>query len=152
LFTQAHYRRSIQPEENASPLYKDVFLFHWREESQHAKLDELELRRHDTTLSDMERDAAIDDLIALVGAVDEILQAQAEADANYFVAASGCALYEENEARLRAGLLSAYRWQYILSGVELPQFRKVLGELLNGVQLQRIVSALEPLAPLAKAA
>ena len=36
-----------------------------------------------------ERDAAVDDLIALVGAVDGILQAQAEADARYFIASRG---------------------------------------------------------------
>ncbi len=45
LFTQAHYRASIEPDANLSPLWKDVFLFHWREESQHAILDELELLR-----------------------------------------------------------------------------------------------------------
>ncbi len=42
LFTQAHYRASIEPDADLSPLWKDVFLFHWREESQHAILDELE--------------------------------------------------------------------------------------------------------------
>jgi hypothetical protein len=36
LFSQAHYRSSIDPDENLDPLWKDVFLFHWREESQHA--------------------------------------------------------------------------------------------------------------------
>ena len=42
LFTQAHYRSSIEPDANLSELYKDVFLYHWKEESQHAILDELE--------------------------------------------------------------------------------------------------------------
>ena len=51
LFTQAHYRASIEPDANLSPLWKDVFLFHWREESQHAILDELELVAEDATLS-----------------------------------------------------------------------------------------------------
>ena len=36
LFTQAHYRASIEPQHDLSALWKDVFLFHWREESQHA--------------------------------------------------------------------------------------------------------------------
>ncbi|MDX1557188.1 MAG: hypothetical protein R3212_14255, partial [Xanthomonadales bacterium] len=44
LFTQLHYRESIQPSDQLSPLYKDVFLYHWKEESQHAILDELEWR------------------------------------------------------------------------------------------------------------
>src|SRR5215470_17818836 len=66
LFTQTHYRESIAPDDNLSPLFKDLFLFHWREESQHAILDELEWRRVDATLTPVERDAAVDDLIALV--------------------------------------------------------------------------------------
>src|SRR5262249_14148569 len=80
LFTQAHYRSSIEPETDLSDLYKDVFLFHWREESQHAILDELEWRRENANLSAQERDQAVDDLIALVGAVDGLLQLQAAAD------------------------------------------------------------------------
>jgi hypothetical protein len=39
-----------------SELYKDVFLHHWKEECQHAVLDELELLRHDATLTTEERD------------------------------------------------------------------------------------------------
>ena len=30
LFTQAHYRASIEPDADLSPLWKDVFLFHWK--------------------------------------------------------------------------------------------------------------------------
>jgi hypothetical protein len=145
LFTQAHYRQSLEREDNVSALYKDVFLYHWREESQHAKLDELELRRHDTTLSEQERDAAVNDLIELVGFVDGILQAQAAADAEYFMAASGCELYEENAESLQSGILRAYRWQYILSGVEISRFQSVLGDLLSAGQLKRVTKALEPL-------
>src|SRR5712672_2773251 len=47
LFTQLHYRQSIDSDPQLSELFKDVFLFHWKEESQHAILDELEWMRHD---------------------------------------------------------------------------------------------------------
>src|SRR5207342_1107261 len=77
LFTQAHYRASIEPDANLSPLWKDVFLFHWREESQHAILDELEFVAENAKIGTAERDAAVDDLIALVGAIDAMLQTQA---------------------------------------------------------------------------
>ena len=50
LVTQVHYRECIQPEADLSPLYKDVFRFHWQEESQHAILDKLEWRREDEKL------------------------------------------------------------------------------------------------------
>src|SRR5262245_14075942 len=48
--------------ENLSPLFKDVFLFHWKEESQHAILDELELIRWDRKISVEARDHAVDEL------------------------------------------------------------------------------------------
>ncbi len=78
-FTQAHYRKSIHKDDNLSELYKDVFLYHWREECQHAVLDELALTREDRKLSDEERDRGVDDLIDLVAAVDGILRVQTAA-------------------------------------------------------------------------
>ena len=89
LFSQAHYRSSIEPEAQIDPLWKDVFLFHWKEESQHAILDEMEWLREDEKLDVAQRDKAVDDLIGLVGAVDGICQMQAKADADYFVQVAG---------------------------------------------------------------
>jgi len=145
LFTQQHYRESIDKDDALSPLFKDVFLFHWKEESQHAILDELELRKHDATLTTAERDQAVTDFIELVGAVDGILQAQATADAAYFAATCGRPVEAAETVQVEAGLLKPYRWQYILSGAGHPQFQKVLGELLTEAQLGRIVEALGPL-------
>src|SRR4030095_12243078 len=74
LFTQAHYRQTIAPDPQLSDLFKDVFRFHWKEESQHAIMDELEWKREDAKLDAAQRDAAVTDLIELVGAVDGMLQ------------------------------------------------------------------------------
>ena len=143
LFTQAHYRASIEPQAALCPLWKDVFLFHWKEECQHAVLDELEFLREDARLTGAQRDAAVDDLIALVGALDGILQAQAQADAAYFVAISGTD--PVHAGRIEATVLKAYRWQYIVSGVMEPRFQRVLFGLLNEAQAARVQSALAPL-------
>ena len=89
LFTLAHYRASIEPQSDLCELWKDVFRAHWKEESQHAVLDELEFLRENARLSAAERDAAVGDLIDLVVAVDGILQTQARADASYFDAIAG---------------------------------------------------------------
>ena len=51
LFTQLHYRQSIDPDPELSELFKDVFLYHWKEECQHAILDELEWVRHDARVN-----------------------------------------------------------------------------------------------------
>jgi hypothetical protein len=145
LFTQAHYRSSIEPDENLSELFKDVFFYHWREESQHAILDEVEWRRENEKLSAEERDQAVTDLIDLVGAVDGILQAQAAADAKYFGAICGRSLTAAEQTRVDALVLKAYRWQYIVSGVQDPRFQAVLGDLIDEAQGQRIGEALTPL-------
>ena len=57
----------IEPDEALSPLFKDVFLYHWKEESQHAILDELEWVRCDAGMTAEERDRAVDEFIELVG-------------------------------------------------------------------------------------
>lgn len=145
LFTQSHYRQSIEPDSNLSELYKDVFLYHWREESQHAVLDELEWRREHARLDADARDQAVDDLIALVGAVDGILQAQSQADAGYFVQICGRPVGAEELMKLQAGFLRAYRWQYIVSGVQEPRFQEILGSLITPAQGECIGTALAPI-------
>jgi len=145
LFTQLHYRESIDGEQDLCPLWKDVFLYHWKEESQHAILDELEWVREDATLGKAERDAAVEDLIALVGAVDGILQTQAGADAEYFATRCGRVLTEAQRFSVGASVLRAYRWQYIVSGVQDPRFGKILGGLVDADQGTRIQQALAPI-------
>ena len=145
LFVQAHYRASIEPQDDLSDLWKDVFLFHWKEESQHAILDEIELINEDRKLSVAQRSDAVDDLIALVGAVDGILQAQAMADADYFTQAAGSHFTDAQREQIHEKVLKAYRWQYIVSGVMEPRFQKVLFGLLDEKQAVRIKNALAPL-------
>ena len=145
LFTQTHYRQSIEPENNLSELYKDVFLFHWKEESQHAILDALEWEREDARITPAERDAAVDGLIALIGAIDGMLQQQSLSDAQYFAVTCGRRVPQDQLARVTAGLLDAYRWQYIVSGAQQAKFRELLVQMITPQQWQRIESALSPL-------
>jgi hypothetical protein len=91
-------------------------------------------------------DAAVDDLIALVGAVDGILQGQAAADARYFAAIAGTRFDAAQIERIQVGVLKAYRWQYIVSGAMEPRFQKVLFGAVDEAQGARIQAALAPLA------
>lgn len=145
LFTQAHYTESIAPDAQLSPLYKDVFRFHWMEESQHAILDELEWLADDAKLDVEQRGRAVTDLIELIGAVDGILQAQSAADATYFIDQVGTTFTPHEIGRIRETLLRAYRYQYIGSGVERTRFPAVLKGLLTSAQLERVLLALAPL-------
>jgi hypothetical protein len=142
LFVQNHYRHSIEPDEELSELFKDVFLFHWKDECQHVVLDELELKRHDAALTQEERDGAVDDFIALVAAVDGILQMQSKADAAYFAANCGRKLEPQEADAIAKQFLKAYRWQYIFSGATHPRFLQILKSLITKAQAERIQGAL----------
>ena len=145
LFVQNHYRQSIEPDGELSELFKDVFLFHWRDECQHVVLDELELKRHDAMLSQGERDRAVDDFIALVAAVDGILQMQARADSDYFAANCGRTVGSRDADDLAKQFLKAYRWQYIFSGATHPRFQRILKGMITEPQFERIGAALTTL-------
>lgn len=142
LFTQKHYQESIAPDEALSPLYKDVFRYHWREEAHHAVMDEIELRKLDATISDAQRDQYVTDFIGLVVAVDGILQVQTKADTDYFLQHAERERSPSEREQFESELLAAYRWQYILSGAEQPHFLKVLTELISEQQAGRIMDAL----------
>jgi len=144
IFVLAHYRVSIDPDGNLSELWKDVFLHHAREESQHAILDELEWQREDAKLTPAERDQGVNDLIDLVAAVDGILQGQSAADADYFLRICGRTFGRDEVEKIRATFLAAYRWQYIVSGVQ-GRFSEVLGRMTTPAQFERIGAALAPI-------
>jgi len=145
LFVLAHYRQSIEKDAQLSELWRDVFTFHAREESQHAIMDEIEWRRADAALTPAQRDEAVSGLIALVAAVDGILQVQAKADTDYFLRAGGRKFNRTQVEAIGATFLYAYRWQYIASGVQDERFRKILGGLVDAAQMERIGAALAPI-------
>jgi len=47
---------------------------------------------------------------------------------------------------IRAGLLAAYRWQFILSGAQEPRYNAIICDLISEPQADRIVAALDPIA------
>lgn len=73
-------------------------------------------------------------MIALVGAVDGIMQGQANVDAAYFRTIAGDGFDAEQCGRIDAGMLKAYGWQYIVSGAMEPRFQKTLFGTLDSAQ------------------
>jgi hypothetical protein len=145
IFTQAHYLHSIRDDGQLSPLFKDVFYYHWVEEVQHATLDELEWQRVHDTMSTEAIDAAVMDLIELVRMIDRILQAQATADGEYFCSCAGVYLDREKSNAVKTCLLKAYRLQYVVPGTRIERFQRALSSKLTSGQMQRIEAALAPL-------
>ena len=72
------------------------------------------------------------------GAVDGILQAQSQADCEYFARHFGRRILENEAAVLRSQFLKAYRWQHILSGAAHPRFPSILFSLITPDQRERV--------------
>lgn len=142
LFTREHYKQSIEPDNELSDLYKDVFLFHWKEETTHAMIDELEWPLVDAKLTPEERDNAVTDVIDLVTDVDGILKAQSESDTKYFLKIIDRQLSEDQVMQIGKGVHQAYQWQYIFSGVQHPRFVSMLSSLTTEEQRTRLGDAL----------
>ena len=70
----------------------------------------------------------------------------AAADVRYFLNIKGADLSEQKVKLVHDQVLRAYRWQYILSGVEERRFQRVLGSIITGEQMRRIEAALAPLS------
>jgi hypothetical protein len=145
IFVLAHYRQAIEPDSDLSTVWKDVFTFHAREESQHAILDEIEWKHEDAKISAEAREQAVGDLIDLVAAVDGLLQMQARADTEYFVAHCAGTVSPDQQSQVASAFLGAYRWQYIVSGVQEPRFAGLLQKRVSDTQMARIGQALAPI-------
>lgn len=145
LFVQSHYEHSIDRDMALSPLFRDIFRYHWSDECQHVVVDELEWRRVTARMSMEERDAAVDDLIALVGAVDGLVCGQAALDSAYFLKVCSRGFTDEEQRAIKDLLVKAYRWQYIITGVQHRHFGRLLTEFTTGAQMEKIQRALEPI-------
>jgi hypothetical protein len=145
LFTQAHYRESIERDDELSDLYRDVFRFHWLEECQHAVMDEIEWHREDRNLSAGERDIAVDEFISLLRLLDDVVSAQSSADAGYFMRLCERCFPPAEQQQIRDTMQRAYRHQYIVSGAQHPHFAKMLGGMVSRQQLQRVQASLAPM-------
>ena len=73
-----------------------------------------------------------------------ILQSQSQSDADYFLRVCGRTFDPDDAERIRAEVLGAYRWQYIVSGVQ-GRFGEVLSRFITPVQQDRIGRALAPI-------
>jgi hypothetical protein len=148
--TQLHYLSGFKDDDALDPFTKHVFKCHWLEESQHARMDHLETLRAYAGPGQENTDAAIDDLIALVGAVDGLLQTQAGLDVDNFERYLGRPLRATRRGEVHAAVLAAKRYTFIESGVTHPTFQELFQQVATPVQQARVQSALGPvLAPAA---
>ena len=148
--TQLHYLAGFKDDESLDPFTRHVFKSHWLEESQHARMDHLETLRAFSGPGRENTDAAIDDLVELVGAVDGLLQTQTGLDVDNFERYIGRSLGATLRGEVHAAVLAAKRYTFIESGVTHPNFQELFQMVSTPAQRARVESALGPvLAPAA---
>jgi hypothetical protein len=141
-FTQLHYLSSFRDDETLDPFTQHIFRCHWLEESQHARLDHLETLRAFAAMSDTDKEIATDDLIALVGAVDGLLQQQARLDVENLARCLDRPLAAAEREDVYARVLGAKRYTFIESGVTHPNFQELFTTVTTPAQRERVQKAL----------
>ncbi len=141
---QANHRTGAACGTALEPLWQDVTRDISAAAAAHAVLDESRWRRADALLTPAERADAITDWLDLVHAIDEILRIQAQADAAYFLIQSKRSIAVGHQRAIGQTLLTAYRWQHIVTGLLEPRFVATLKALVTPAQMARIEAALAP--------
>ena len=128
-FTQLHYVEHVRDRAALDELFRDILRFHWIDESRHARMDSLLIDEVAGELTADQREQAIDQLLELGGAVDGLLGQQVELDIDALEQASGRTFTDDERDEIRAHQRRAYRWTFLVSGLQHPNFRRIVGQL-----------------------
>jgi hypothetical protein len=131
-FTQLHYVEHVRDRAELDELFRDILRFHWIDESRHARLDSLLIEEVASDLGPEEREAAVDGLLELGSAVDGLLAQQVELDIDALQLATGRTFSEPERAEIRTHQQRAYRWTFLVSGLEHPNFVRIVEQLTTG--------------------
>jgi len=128
-FTQVHYIEHVRDDSGLDALFRDLLRVHWLEEAQHAKLDTLLIDELAETATLEEREAAIDELLELGGAVDGLLSQQIELNIETLERATDRRFTAAEQEEITTKTQRAWRWTFLVSGLEHPNFIKLVNEL-----------------------
>jgi hypothetical protein len=133
-FTQLHYVEHVRDSEYLDALFRDILRFHWIDESRHARLDSL--------LID---EIAVDELLELGGAVDGLLAQQLELDLEALEQSTRRSFSDDEKSEIRSEQQRAYRWTFLVSGLQHPKFMQIVAELTEDGR-DKIAAAAEALS------
>ena len=101
------------------------------EEAQHAKLDTLLIDEIAAQVTPAEREAAIDEVLELGGAIDDLLAQQIGLNIAALEQATDRRFTRAENEEITTKTHRAWRWTFLVSGLEHPNFVKLVGELTD---------------------
>jgi hypothetical protein len=144
-FTQLHYVEHVRDGDDLDPLFRDILRYHWIDESRHARLDSILIDEVASELPAEEREPAIDELLDLGGAIDGLLAQQVELDIEALAHGTGRSFTDQETSEIRSAQQSAYRWTFLVSGLQHPNFIRIV-ERLTDTGAAKIATAAEALS------
>ena len=143
-FVQVHYTEHVMDKTELDGLFRDLLKHHWLDEAQHAKMDTMLIAELVEDLPLAEREAAIDELLELGMAVDGLLQQQIAMNVAALEAATGRVFTAAEREEITAKTLHAWRWTFLVSGLEHPRVVKLVEEITDQgpAKLRRAAEAL----------
>jgi P-aminobenzoate N-oxygenase AurF len=131
-FTQLHYVEHVRDRAELDELFRDILRFHWIDESRHARMDSLLIDEVARDLGPEDRETAVAGLLELGGAVDGLLAQQVELDIDALQVAIGRSFTEPERDEIRTHQQRAYRWTFLVSGLQHPNFVRIVEQLTAG--------------------
>ena len=143
-FTQLHYVEHVRDRGELDPLFRDLVKYHWMDEAQHAKIDTLLIEEIVREIAEEDRETAVDELLELGGAVDGLLSQQTDLDLESLAKALGRKFSKDEKEEIQRNIHRAYRWTFLVSGLEHPNFVRIVSELTRRgpAKLQAVARAL----------
>jgi hypothetical protein len=139
--SQLHYLTCFVDDTALDPLTRHIFESHWREESQHARLEHAETLRAFRGLTLAQQERAIDDFIDLIAGMEGLLHIQARLDVENLQRCIWRRLEKSEQAEILSAVLAAKRDTFVESGLTHPNFQELLRMVATPAQQQKVRQA-----------
>jgi hypothetical protein len=125
IMTQGHYTESIRDDDTIDHLFARLLKHHWMEESQHAKIDALELDKLASQAAPPQIEKAFVDYLELIDAFDGLLSAQSKMDLASLERATGRTFTQDEQQAIVHAQHAAYRNTFLVLGMRNRMFADV---------------------------
>jgi hypothetical protein len=137
LMTQAHYVECVRDDSAIDPLFAKLLHAHWLEESQHARIDGLELQKLVREASPGQIAEGFDDYLDIIAAFDGLLKSQSEMDVRSLARATCRAFTQQQSDAIVQAQHAGYRRTFLWYGMTNPAFREAI-EKMDSSRARRV--------------
>ncbi len=138
--TQAHFKLSLKKSHPYSPILKDLFFYHWKEDAQQAKSHCAAIKNEHEQLGFPIPYSAVDGFLEVLHLLESFTEEAAADDTEYFLKIRNPALSDENLSKLQNTWMQNYRRWEIEGAFTMTRFFGLIDGQLNRKQMAELVS------------